>query len=133
MCLRTDAMVKLIHADSAQLIELARELLLEYASSLDFDLGFQGFDRELAELPGEYAPPDGRLVLAIRDGEAVGCVALRRIAHDVCEMKRLYVRPDCRGMGIGRFLAIVAIEEARQIGYQRMRLDTVPSMKGSVT
>ena len=107
---------------------IVRELFLEYARSLSFSLCFQNFERELAELPGEYAPPAGILLLARVKGEAAGCVALHAFhkSHDICEMKRLYVRPAFRAFGIGAALASSAIDSARQIGYQRMRLDTVP-------
>lgn len=113
-------------------IPAARELFLEYARSLDFELCFQGFDRELAELPGRYAPPSGRLLLA-RDGDAcVGCIALRALGAGVCEMKRLYVRPAFAGRGIGRRLVEALIAEARTIGYRAMRLDTVPTMHAAI-
>jgi putative acetyltransferase len=114
-------------------IAQARELFLEYAQSLGFSLCFQNFDQELAGLPGDYAPPEGRLLLAKYEGQVAGCVALHRLEDGICEMKRLYLRPQFRGKGIGRALADRIISEARQIGYQRMRLDTVePVMKDAV-
>lgn len=111
-----------------------RALLEEYAASLGFDLSFQAFDRELASLPGDYAPPSGELLVAAApSGDLVGCVALRAIGPpDVCEMKRLFVRPAGRGQGLGRRLAEAIVAAARSRGYRRMRLDTVPSMGPAV-
>ena len=120
-------------AESLQQIAQARELFLEYAQSLGFSLCFQNFNKELASLPGEYAPPDGRLLLAEYDDQLAGCVALHKLEAEICEMKRLYLRPQFRGKGLGRALADRIIAEARQVGYQRMRLDTVePVMKDAV-
>jgi ribosomal protein S18 acetylase RimI-like enzyme len=120
-------------AGSPAQITQARELFLEYARSLGFSLCFQNFDKELANLPGDYAPPEGRLLLAEYEGHVAGCVALHKLEPGICEMKRLYLRPQFRGKRLGRILADRIIAEARQIGYQRMRLDTVePVMKDAV-
>jgi len=125
--------LKLIQAESPAQIAQARELFLEYAQSLGFSLCFQNFDKELAELPGDYAPPEGRLLLAECKGQLAACVAIRKLGPDTCEMKRLYLRPQFRGKGLGRALAERVIAKARQIGYRRMRLDTVePVMKDAV-
>ena len=113
-------------------IKDARTLFKEYASALGFDLGFQDFDRELAGLPGEYVPPAGRLFLVLADDALAGCVALRAMGEGICEMKRMYVRPAFRGMGLGRKLAEKCIGEARAIGYRAMRLDTIATMKEAI-
>ena len=105
-----------------------RPLFLEYAGSLSFGLDFQDFEGELAGLPGDYAPPGGALLLARVSGTPAGCVALRRIEAGTAELKRLYVRPGHRGLGLGRLLAEAAVEHARELGYQRLRLDTAPEM-----
>lgn len=120
-------------AEGAQDMARVRSLFEEYARSLGFDLSFQDFDRELAGLPGEYAPPGGCVLVAEDADEVTGCVALRPLAHGVCEMKRLYVRPAYRGRALGRTLAEDVIEQAKQRGYQAMRLDTVPGMTDAIT
>jgi putative acetyltransferase len=119
--------IELVEAVSSEQVEQARMLFLEYAESLGFSLCFQSFDEEVKNLPGAYAPPTGRLLLALQQGQAAGCVALRLLEPKICEMKRLYVRPEHRGSGIGKMLVERVIAEARAIGYERMRLDTVAS------
>ncbi len=119
--------IELIQAVSVEYIEQARKLFIEYADSLDFNLSFQHFEEELKNLPGAYAPPSGRLLLAHHQGQAAGCVALRPLDRQICEMKRLYVRSAYRGKGVGRVLVDRIIGEARTIGYERMRLDTIES------
>src|ERR1700752_5012938 len=117
--------LSITQAQSPVQINQARELFLEYAQSLGFSLCFQNFDKELAGLPGDYAPPEGRLLLAEYQGQLAGCIALHRLENDICEMKRLYLRSQFRGKGLGRLLTERIISEARQIGYRSMRLDTV--------
>src|SRR3954451_9798288 len=114
-------------AKTAEQISLARTLFQEYGASLGFSLCFQNFDKELAGLPGDYAPPKGGLLIAYLEGEAAGCVALHEFEAGISEMKRLYVRPAFRGKRVGLALANGIIAAAREIGYKRMRLDTVPS------
>src|SRR4051812_41972198 len=121
-------MLTIINVSAFDEVLMVRCLFEEYAASLGFDLCFQGFEKELAGLPGGYAPPEGRLLLALQDGQTAGCIALRPLEPGTCEMKRLYVRPAFRTHGIGRVLVDRVIEEARQTGYQHMRLDTLPSM-----
>lgn len=125
-------MVRIIQVESAEHVRIARDLFNEYAAALGFDLCFQNFAKELAELPGAYAPPAGRLLLAFDENEPAGCVALRKLSEGVCEMKRLYVSPKSRGSKTGARLAVEVIEEARRIGYERMRLDTHPTMEKAI-
>ena len=120
-------------AKSPAQIAQARELFVEYAQALGFSLCFQNFDQELAGLPGDYAPPGGRLLLAEYRGQLAGCVALHQLGPGICEMKRLYLRPQFRGKGLGRVLAEIVIAEGRAMGCRQMRLDTVePVMPNAV-
>ena len=136
--------VAIVPADNPVRVGSVRELFLEYAESLSFNLCFQSFEQELAALPGEYAPWSGMLLLAQVNDQPAGCVALRRLGMnsaseddeilaelDICEMKRLYVRPQFRGIGLGRELVDAILKCAAAIGYRRMRLDTVPSEMGT--
>ena len=121
----TQAITLISTAETAAQLDQIRELFLEYAKSLGFSLCFQGFDQELASLPGMYAPPDGRLLLVEHNGQLAGCGALHRLNAASGEMKRLYIRPNFRGLGLGRALAERILTDARSIGYQNVRLDTV--------
>jgi ribosomal protein S18 acetylase RimI-like enzyme len=121
--------LEIVPAGSAAQVQSARALFREYQAYLGVDLCFQSFEQELAALPGEYAPPGGRLLLALWGGEVAGCIALRDLGQGVCEMKRLFVRPAFHGKGIGWALARRIVEEARQAGYRHMRLDTLPQMQ----
>jgi ribosomal protein S18 acetylase RimI-like enzyme len=125
-------MLKIIQAESESELNHIRELFKEYTDSLGFDLSFQNFEQEFAELPGKYASPQGRLLLAIDDDKIVGCVGLRKLEKNICEMKRLYIRPQFRGKKFGRTLAQKVVDEARLIGYKYMRLDTVPWMNEAI-
>jgi len=122
-------MPKIFQVYTGENLEFTKTLFEEYAESLDFDLDFQDFDKELADFPGDYAPPKGCLLLAEDEDKIAGCVALRELSEGVCEMKRLYVKPQFRGLGIGKNLAEAIIQEAQKIGYTRIRLDTAPSMQ----
>lgn len=113
------------------LLQKLKELFSEYEQSLDIDLDFQDFAAELETLPGKYAPPDGALLLALLDGQAAGCIALRKASEDISEMKRLYVREAYQGYGLGRQLAQMIIDKAKSLGYSSIRLDTVPSMQAA--
>jgi putative acetyltransferase len=126
-------MLSIVPALSEAALLQARNLFREYATMPGVAPCVEDFEREVVSLPGLYAPPNGRLLVAMQEsagnsGEAIGCIALRRLEPDVCEMKRLYVRPAFRGSGAGRELVSSLIEDARAIGYKRMLLDTLPSM-----
>lgn len=118
--------MNIFQANSDHDIQQARELFEEYASGIGISLCFQNFDQELKNLPGGYAPPEGRLLLAVEDGQLAGCIALRKLESGVCEMKRLFIRPAHRGKGLGRVLVESIIDEACKLGYRSMRLDTLP-------
>jgi ribosomal protein S18 acetylase RimI-like enzyme len=118
--------MKILQVESFEEIEEARRLFREYEAWLDVDLCFQSFKEELKNLPGKYAAPTGRLLLAFADEKIAGCIALRKIDDETCEMKRLFVREDFRGSGAGKKLIEKLIAEARALGYKRMLLDTLP-------
>jgi GNAT superfamily N-acetyltransferase len=129
----TDASIAIAPAAVPEDLDVVRALFREYAAGLGFDLAFQGFEAELAALPGKYAPPAGRLLVARRGGEALGCVALRPTeSAGTAEMKRLFVRPAARGLGLGRRLAERICDEARAAGHRRVVLDTVASMTAAI-
>ena len=118
--------MKLIEATSESEVQEVRRLFEEYHAWLGLNLCFQNFEGELASLPGDYTPPDGRLILAMDHDEVAGCIAVRKLDDGICEMKRLYVRPTFRGTGLGRLLAESLIKAAKEMGYEKMRLDTLP-------
>jgi GNAT superfamily N-acetyltransferase len=123
-------MIHIAQAEIAEQIESARLLFREYETWLGLDLCFQGFEAELNALPGKYAKPDGRLYLAYSDESLAGCIALRKLEAGVCEMKRLFVRDNFRGFGLGNLLIEKLIADAKEIGYKKMRLDTHPPKMG---
>jgi len=124
-------MVKLKQVESEEEVKQARGLFEEYAAWLGFNLCFQNFDKELSQLPGDYAQPNGRLLLAVENDQVAGCVALRKIGEGIGEMKRLYVRPAFRRFGLGRALAQALLDEARRAGYSVMLLDTLDDMEAA--
>lgn len=119
------------HIIGQDMIEEVKELCLEYVKSLKIDLSFQNFEAEFKELPGKYGPPSGVLILALVDGKEAGCIGLRKISENICEMKRLYVRDCYRGLGIGKKLINIITEEASKMNYEYIRLDTLPMMKNA--
>ncbi|WP_319407324.1 GNAT family N-acetyltransferase [uncultured Desulfosarcina sp.] len=121
-------MIEIVQATTPSQMQTLQGLFREYEAFLQVDLCFQGFEEELASLPGRYTPPQGALLLATASGQAAGCVAMRPLDAGVCEMKRLYVRPTYLGKGIGKKLALSVIERAREAGYARMRLDTLEKL-----
>lgn len=125
--------MEIIQASTKQHLDTAAELFREYQTQLNVDLCFQGFEQELATLPGKYANPTGSILLATHDGEYVGCVAVRPIEGDVCEMKRLYVRDQFRGLSAGRKLAEAVIDKARELGYKKMQLDTLQRLDRAIS
>ena len=125
-------MLKLIEVQTKEQVEVARMLFREYQAFLGEDLCFQGFEEELASLPGKYAHPTGAIFLAEHDKSVVGCVAVRPLKDDVCEMKRLFVRPDAHGLKAGRLLADAIISKAGKLGYRRMQLDTLERLKAAL-
>ncbi len=126
------ACIQIVAAHEPPHLPAAAALFEEYAASLDISLDFQGFDAELAALPGDYRLPHGCLLLALVDGRPAGCVAMRPLEPGICEMKRLYVRPAFRGLALGRLLVGRLCEQARRAGHVAMRLDTLPSMAGAL-
>jgi len=125
-------MIQISQAVSQKQLGIVGELFVEYARSINVSLCFENLDKEVTELPGAYAPPYGRLLLAAGGKQIAGCVALKKVDDHICEMKRLYVRSEFRGQGLGKKLAMSIENEARQIGYQQLRLDTLPSMTEAI-
>jgi len=125
-------MVVIKEALSEELINQTREIFIEYTNYLGFDLSFQNFEEELNTLPGIYAVPEGCILLAFHKNNLAGCVAVRKFEENICEMKRLYVRPKYRRQDIGKGLSKAIIDKAKEIGYEYMRLDTLPFMKEAI-
>ncbi len=129
----TEKRIKYLVVESGEHLDAVKILFMEYARSLEFSLGFQDFEEEIADLPGHYGPPDGCILLAFYDDVPVACVALRKLEEGICEMKRLYVKPEFRRWGIGIALSKKIIDEAKRIGYEKMRLDTLSTMKEAIS
>jgi carbonic anhydrase len=127
-----ETVIRVLGAEHGDEIEQVRQFFRNYAGWLGVDLSFQNFDEEMANLPGRYAEPEGRLFYATVGGKGAGCVGVRRLAEGICELKRLYVEPTFRGSGVGRALALAGIRAARQIGYRKIMLDTLPAMRMAV-
>lgn len=125
-------LLRIIKACSPEHLEWIKTLFREYVGFLGNDLSFQNFEQELARLPGYYGPPAGDLLLALYNGKPAGCVAVRRITSEICEMKRLFVRPEYRKYGIGKALALEIIASSRRLGYQKMRLDSLTTLADAV-
>ncbi|OGU12944.1 MAG: hypothetical protein A2X61_09155 [Ignavibacteria bacterium GWB2_35_12] len=122
----------IIQVESVEQVNIVRSLFIEYSEELGFELDFQDFNKELEQLPGKYSAPDGLLLLAYYYDSIAGCVGLCRFEQDICEMKRLYIKPEFRGKGIGIKLSEAVIYEAKKIGYDKMRLDTISYMKEAI-
>jgi putative acetyltransferase len=122
-------MIEIVEANTKILITKVKELFLEYSESLGFDLSFQNFDAELDNFPVQYSPPTGSLFLALSQNLPIGCVGVRYFEDGICEMKRLFVKPYFRGKRVGRLLAEAAVKAGKILGYERMRLDTLPTME----
>lgn len=124
--------INIIKVNSKEQIKIIKSLFIEYSKELRFELDFQNFNNELEQLPGNYAEPEGVLLIAYYGNSVTGCVGLRQFEQDICEMKRLYVRQEFRGKGIGIKLSENVISEAKKIGYKKMRLDTISYMKEAI-
>ncbi|MFX0000370.1 MAG: GNAT family N-acetyltransferase [Candidatus Hodarchaeota archaeon] len=125
-------MLEIKQAFSEESYKLIKEIFIEYANYLAIDLDFQNFDEELKNIQGNYSPPEGCILLAYFEGKIAGCVAVRKLQDDICEMKRLYVRPNYQNKTIGKELSKAIIQKAKEIGYKYMRLDTLPFMKAAL-
>jgi len=124
--------VKIIQVSNSKELTIARQLFIEYQQWLNTDLCFQGFEKELATLPGKYAEPSGSILLAEYQDEIIGCVAVRQLKDDICEMKRLYVKPEFQGLSAGRLLAEAIVRKAKTLGYQKMQLDTLQRLDRAI-